>query len=58
MRPYCLEGLPGRSQKHNSMSELGEQIDAINKNKAKSEKDKAGMERDLRRPEDPLRRSP
>merc|ERR1711884_832026 len=35
-------------QKHNSsMSELGEQIDAINKNKAKSEKDKAGMERDL-----------
>merc|ERR550539_2231960 len=35
-------------QKHNnSMSELGEQIDSINKNKAKSEKDKAGMERDL-----------
>ena len=35
-------------QKHNnSMSDLGEQIDAINKNKAKSEKDKAGMERDL-----------
>merc|ERR1719458_2476490 len=35
-------------QKHNnSMSELGEQIDNINKNKAKSEKDKAGMERDL-----------
>jgi len=35
-------------QKHNnSMAELGEQIDAINKNKAKSEKDKAGMERDL-----------
>merc|ERR1740123_2845695 len=30
-------------QKHNnSMSELGEQIDSINKNKAKSEKDKAG----------------
>merc|ERR1711953_618065 len=28
-------------------SELGEQIDSINKNKAKSEKDKAGMERDL-----------
>merc|ERR1719379_2975380 len=35
-------------QKHNnSMSELGEQIDSINKNKAKSEKDKSGMERDL-----------
>jgi myosin heavy chain 6/7 len=35
-------------QKHNNtMAELGEQIDAINKNKAKSEKDKAGMERDL-----------
>merc|ERR1712061_602967 len=35
-------------QKHNnSMAELGNQIDAINKNKAKSEKDKAGMERDL-----------
>merc|ERR1719266_2500586 len=35
-------------QKHNnSMSELGEQIDGLNKNKAKSEKDKSGMERDL-----------
>merc|ERR1739844_568529 len=35
-------------QKHNNgMSELGEQIDSINKNKSKSEKDKAGMERDL-----------
>merc|ERR1712024_265886 len=35
-------------QKHNnSMSDLGEQIDTINKNKAKSEKDKCGMERDL-----------
>merc|ERR1712241_1627403 len=35
-------------QKHNnSMAELGEQIDALNKNKGKSEKDKAGMERDL-----------
>jgi myosin heavy chain 6/7 len=35
-------------QKHNNtMSELGEQIDSINKNKAKAEKDKAGMERDL-----------
>ena len=35
-------------QKHNnSMAELGNQIDAINKNKAQSEKDKAGMERDL-----------
>merc|ERR1719282_1805234 len=36
-----------RSKHNNSMAELGEQIDAINKNKAKSEKDKAGMERDL-----------
>merc|ERR1712223_1226019 len=35
-------------QKHNnSMSELGEQIDNLNKTKAKSEKDKSGMERDL-----------
>jgi len=35
-------------QKHNnSMSDLGEQIDSIAKNKSKSEKDKAGMERDL-----------
>jgi myosin heavy chain 6/7 len=35
-------------QKHNNtMSELGEQIDGINKMKAKADKDKAGMERDL-----------
>lgn len=35
-------------QKHNnSMSELGEQIDGLNKMKAKAEKDKSGMERDL-----------
>jgi len=35
-------------QKHNNnMSELGEQIDSLNKMKAKAEKDKAGMERDL-----------
>merc|ERR1712051_1123933 len=35
-------------QKHNNnMSEMGEQIDGLNKMKAKSEKDKAGMERDL-----------
>merc|ERR1711997_1271009 len=35
-------------QKHNNnMAELGEQIDTLNKNKAKSEKDKSGMERDL-----------
>ena len=35
-------------QKHNNtMSEMGEQIDALNKNKAKTEKDKANMERDL-----------
>jgi len=35
-------------QKHNNnMSELGEQIDSLNKMKAKAEKDKANMERDL-----------
>merc|ERR1719305_1627198 len=35
-------------QKHNNtMSELGEQIDNLNSNKIKTEKDKAGMERDL-----------
>merc|ERR1712142_1156444 len=35
-------------QKHNNnMAEMGEQIDGLNKMKAKSEKDKAGMERDL-----------
>merc|ERR1712202_92190 len=28
-------------------SEMGENIDSLNKNKSKSEKDKAGMERDL-----------
>merc|ERR1719471_540832 len=35
-------------QKHNNtMAELGEQIDSLNKMKAKAEKDKAGLERDL-----------
>ena len=35
-------------QKHNNtMSEMGDQIDSLNKMKGKSEKDKAGMERDL-----------
>ena len=35
-------------QKHNNtMSDLGEQIDSINKMKAKAEKDKSNMERDL-----------
>merc|ERR1711997_179896 len=35
-------------QKHNNtMSDMGEQIDGLNKNKAKVEKDKANMERDL-----------
>merc|ERR1719385_119558 len=35
-------------QKHNNnMAGLGEQIDGLNKMKAKAEKDKAGMERDL-----------
>merc|ERR1719427_2008160 len=36
-----------RSKHNNTMSELGESIDSINKNKAKAEQDKAGMERDL-----------
>merc|ERR1719211_820701 len=35
-------------QKHNNnMAEMGEQIDGLNKMKAKAEKDKSGMERDL-----------
>merc|ERR1712203_515309 len=35
-------------QKHNNnMSEMGEQIDGLNKMKAKAEKDKSNMERDL-----------
>merc|ERR1712203_990530 len=35
-------------QKHNNnMAEMGENIDGLNKMKAKTEKDKAGMERDL-----------
>merc|ERR1712223_981420 len=35
-------------QKHNNtMAEMGERIDGLNKNKAKAEKDKANMERDL-----------
>merc|ERR1711881_316036 len=35
-------------QKHNNnMAEMGEQIDSLNKMKAKTEKDKANMERDL-----------
>merc|ERR1711936_1439751 len=36
-----------RMKHNNTMAELGEQIDGINGNKMKSEKDKAGMERDL-----------
>ena len=36
-----------RSKHNNTMAEMGEQIDSLNKMKAKSEKDKAGMERDL-----------
>jgi len=36
-----------RAKHNNTMSEMGEQIDSLNKMKAKSEKDKAGMERDL-----------
>jgi len=36
-----------RMKHNNTMAEMGEQLDALNKNKAKSEKDKSGMERDL-----------
>ena len=36
-----------RMKHNNTMSELGEQIDNLNNNKMKAEKDKAGMERDL-----------
>jgi myosin heavy chain 6/7 len=36
-----------RMKHNNTMAELGEQIDGINGNKQKAEKDKAGMERDL-----------
>merc|ERR1711887_496266 len=36
-----------RSKHNNTMTEMGENIDSLNKNKSKSEKDKAGMERDL-----------
>merc|ERR1719365_309299 len=36
-----------RSKHNNTMAEMGEQIDGLNKNKAKAEKDKANMERDL-----------
>merc|ERR1719402_309035 len=36
-----------RAKHNNTMSEMGEQIDSLNKMKAKAEKDKAGMERDL-----------
>merc|ERR1719400_1313420 len=37
-----------RMKHNNTMSDLGEQIDQLNGNKVKSEKDKAGMELDLR----------
>merc|ERR1719219_2070521 len=36
-----------RSKHNNTMAEMGENIDGLNKMKAKAEKDKAGMERDL-----------
>ncbi|CAB4065402.1 MYH6_7 [Lepeophtheirus salmonis] len=36
-----------RMKHNNTMAELGEQIDGLNNNKMKSEKDKANMERDL-----------
>ena len=34
-------------ERDNNMADLGEQIDRLNGNKAKSEKDRAGMELDL-----------
>merc|ERR1712241_712377 len=37
-----------RMKHNNTMSDLGEQIDQLNGNKVKSEKDKAGLELDLR----------
>merc|ERR1711892_1329441 len=37
-----------RSKHNNTMSEMGEGVDSLNKMKGKSEKDKAGMERDLK----------
>merc|ERR1712121_183365 len=37
-----------RMKHNNTMSDLGEQIDSINSSKVKSEKDKAGLELDLR----------
>merc|ERR1712200_155350 len=36
-----------RAKHNNTMSDMGEQIDSLNKMKAKAEKDKGGMERDL-----------
>merc|ERR1712142_655889 len=36
-----------RMKHNNTMADLGEQIDTLNANKVKAEKDKAGMERDL-----------
>merc|ERR1712033_122523 len=36
-----------RMKHNNTMAELGEQIDNLNGSKVKSEKDKAGLERDL-----------
>jgi myosin protein heavy chain len=36
-----------RMKHNNTMAELGEQIDGLNSNKVKAEKDKANMERDL-----------
>merc|ERR1711881_33376 len=36
-----------RMKHNNGMAELGEQIDNLNSNKVKAEKDKAGLERDL-----------
>merc|ERR1719233_1348050 len=37
-----------RMKHNNTMADLGEQIDSLNANKVKSEKDKAGLELDLR----------
>merc|ERR1711862_996692 len=37
-----------RMKHNNTMADLGEQIDSLNANKVKSEKDKSGLELDLR----------
>ena len=36
-----------RNKQNNTMADMGEQIDCLNKHKGKAEQDKAGTERDL-----------